>query len=119
MAPLKQEKKCNCGMYQLVDGHNFDISLSLFLSALLLFSKKTQNSATVFEVRHGKLRKKTTQGKVLQTISKFFWESCSVYFFIEGMESILEVRVKLLGKDHFLAFVRSLRKKKVDPLKVT
>ena len=68
-------------MYQLVDGHNFDISLSLFLSTLLLFSKKAQNSATVFEVRHGKLRKETTQGKVLQTISKFFGGKLQCIFF--------------------------------------
>jgi len=99
-------------MYQLVDGHNFDISLSLFLSTLLLFSKKTQNSATVFEVRHGKLRKETTQGKVLQTISKFFGGKLQCIFFYRRNGEHFGGEGKIIGEGPFFGFCKIVKKKK-------
>ena len=63
-------------MYQLVDGHHFDLTLSLFLSALFLFLQKNTKlswNSVRSQIYEESWEKWQHRKKAFQTISKFFW----------------------------------------------
>ena len=91
MVRLKQEKKSNCGMYQLVDGHHFDL-VFLCLSALFLFFQTKKHKSQLeqcFQVRKGKVLKEKNDNTGKNKLEKTFANNFKVFLGTNSKKYIL------------------------------